>query len=228
MLYNKRIKEILESKSMFTKIISNVYNFIFFNKKKIKGKNNRINISGSFFKNTSITVIGNNNSIVFKNLCYVQNTKITIYGDNNVINISDKVFIKDGDIYLEDNENILKIDTRTIIAGKTHIAITEGKQVSIGNRCMFSNNVVIRTGDSHSIIDNITQQRINNAKNVKIGNHVWVTQNVTILKGSQISDDSIVATGSVVTKKFENNNIIIGGNPSKKIKDNINWKQERI
>jgi len=44
---------------------------------------------------------------------------------------------------------------------------------------------------------------------------------VKINKNTKISDDSIVGWGSIVTKKFEDKNIIIAGTPAKIVKRNI-------
>jgi acetyltransferase-like isoleucine patch superfamily enzyme len=53
--------------------------------------------------------------------------------------------------------------------------------------------------------------------NVKIGKNSWIGNNVTILKIREIGENSIVATGSVVSGKFPPN-VIIGGIPAKIIK----------
>lgn len=92
---------------------------------------------------------------------------------------------------------------------------------------MFSYDIDIRTGDSHSIINTISNERINYAKDIFIGNHVWVASHVSVLKGVHIFDNSIIASRSVVTKTFKEGNIIIGGIPAKKLKENVNWAKER-
>ena len=92
----------------------------------------------------------------------------------------------------------------------------------------MNNNIEIRTGDSHSIIDKKDNIRINHAKSITINNHVWIGAHSSILKGTCINNNSIVATRSVVTKVFNEENIIIGGIPAKQIKNNINWLKERI
>ena len=43
-----------------------------------------------------------------------------------------------------------------------------------------------------------------------------------------ILDNSIVALGAVVCKKFEKENVLIACNPSKIIKENVSWKKEWI
>ena len=92
---------------------------------------------------------------------------------------------------------------------------------------MFSKEITFRTGDSHSIV-NLEGQKINFSKDITIGNHVWVGNRVIITKGTRVCDNSVVGTGSTVSKKFEEPNIIIAGVPAKKVKENINWLRERI
>ncbi len=50
---------------------------------------------------------------------------------------------------------------------------------------------------------------------------------MTILKGVTIEHDSIIATGSIVTKRFSDSFIIIGGIPAKVIKSSVLWESER-
>ena len=66
------------------------------------------------------------------------------------------------------------------------------------------------------------------SKSIVIGDRVWIGNQATILKGSKVANDSIVSTGSIVTKEFVTSNIIIGGKPAKVLKEDVNWKHERI
>lgn len=51
-----------------------------------------------------------------------------------------------------------------------------------------------------------------------IGKNVWICDNVCILPGVTIGDNCIIAAGSVVTKSFEEEGLLIGGVPAKVIK----------
>jgi maltose O-acetyltransferase len=51
---------------------------------------------------------------------------------------------------------------------------------------------------------------------VKIGDNVWIGHDVTIMKGVTIGENSIIATGSIVTKDVPHNSIA-AGNPAKVI-----------
>ena len=66
---------------------------------------------------------------------------------------------------------------------------------------------------------------INNIKStVHIGERTWVCANSILLKGADIADDSIVGNASVVTKKFTDTHVILGGNPAQIVKKGIFWR----
>ena len=114
-----------------------------------------------------------------------------------------------------------------MICGNTRLSCIEGRKITIGERCMFSDCIEIRTGDSHSIL-NEQGHRINPSRDVTIGQHVWVGQGVTILKGVYIHQDSILGTKAVVVKSTTNGGVVIAGNPAKIVKENVNWDVARL
>jgi len=63
----------------------------------------------------------------------------------------------------------------------------------------------------------------NTPKPIIIGDHVWVGYNVKMTKGTEIANDTIIGTSTVVSGKFLEPNTIIAGNPAKVIKRNIKW-----
>lgn len=55
---------------------------------------------------------------------------------------------------------------------------------------------------------------------------MWIAAKVDILKGTYVSDDSIVAYGTLLTgNQFTKRNCIIGGSPARIIKENVAWKK---
>lgn len=130
------------------------------------------------------------------------------------------------ELWLEDSENHVHFGDRNRILGKTHIAVIEGTSVIFGDECLFSTDVIFRTGDSHSIYEAGTNKRINPSRSIEVGNRVWFGNKTIILKGVSIADDCIVATGAVVTKPVQSNTVV-GGNPAKVLKQNVQWGIER-
>lgn len=199
-------------------------------KKEIKGKNNKIEY-GSLVKldNCVFDISGNNNTIIINDMCEFNNVTFYIRGNQNTINISTQViFVRSGELWIEDDNCEITINKKSTFE-QVHLAATEsGSKIIIGEDCMFSNDIDVRTGDSHAIVDALSNKRINYAKNVIIGNHVWIGAHCSILKGAEIPANSIVATRSVVTKRFNQSGIIVGGLPASIIKENINWNRQRI
>lgn len=93
--------------------------------------------------------------------------------------------------------------------------------ISFGNDIMMAWGGTIRDSDGHTICYGGIPQL--SSKPVSIGNHVWLAANTTILKGVTIMDNCVVAYGSLVTKTIEEEGILMGGVPAKKLRDNISW-----
>lgn len=226
-----RIKEIIANNKWLEPFARRLINGKLFNriKYKIGGTNNRVSYGNSIIDLVLFDIKGSNNSIIIKDGCLLHNVQFMIRGSNhNIIIDKECKFTRGSSIWMEDNHCMLKIGQRSSFE-IVHLAVTEPySKIEIGEDCMFAYDIDVRTGDSHSIICSKTSQRTNWAQNIKIGNHVWVAAHCIILKGANIADNSVVATGSVVTKPISEENVIIAGNPARVVKRDINWARERI
>ena len=192
----------------------------------IKHKKTKLVNNGAVLIKCKIRSRGNNTIILHKG-AVLRHTTINIQGSNNIIEIGECVKINCGDIHIEDDGNSIVIDEGTNICGRTHLACIEGSSIKIGKDCLFSSEIVFRTGDSHSILD-MDGNRINPSENIVIGDHVWIGYRALVNKGVVIPKNSVVGTGAIVTKTFEEENVVIAGVPAKIVKHNINWKHERV
>lgn len=102
----------------------------------------------------------------------------------------------------------------------------EGASIHVGNDCLFS-NVEVYNSDMHSIFDVATGERINPAKHVNIGDRVWLAADVRVLKGANISRDTVVGAGSVVTGSHPPN-VILAGNPAKVVRQGVRWTRPTL
>ena len=202
-----------------------IINILPFNNTIRTRTNNIVNKGAVLFK-CKIKSRGHN-TIIFHEGAILRNTVIRIYGNNNIVEIGTNVSINHGDIHIEDDDNRIVIGEGTYICGKTHLACIEGKSIFIGKDCLFSSEIVLRTGDSHSIVD-MSGERINHAEDVVIGDHVWIGYRVLINKGAVIPENTIIGTGAVVTKSFEEPNTVLAGVPAKVVKKDVNWRKERL
>lgn len=101
------------------------------------------------------------------------------------------------------------------------------KDISFGDDCMLSWDILIMDSDWHQIT-NLNGSILNYPSQIRIGNHVWIGCRCTILKGVTINNNSIIAAGSLITKSCEDGNCIIfqsGGN-LRILKEEVDWKRE--
>lgn len=156
----------------------------------------------------------------------INNCKFIFYGSKNNIVIHDGAQLNNVTIWIEDDCNEIIIGKKTTFHGNCQLAACEGSTISIGNECMFSHDIYIRTTDSHSIIKN--NKRINAAKSIIIGNHVWIGMQCLILKGANIPNGCVIGARSTISSSVMEANCIYVGSPAKIINRDITWKRERI
>ena len=95
-------------------------------------------------------------------------------------------------------------------------------KITIGDDNMYGWSISFNTSDGHCIYENGQQKPMEG--DIAIGNHVWIASHCIIAKNTYIADDCIVAQHSLVGKRFEQANCLIGGMPAKIIKENYSWK----
>lgn len=91
-----------------------------------------------------------------------------------------------------------------------------GKGTTIGpNVGLITSNHLLGNIDTHD-----------KPKDVTIGKHCWIGMNSMILPGVRLGNHVVVGAGSVVTKSFEEDYLLIAGNPARVIKRIQNDEKE--
>lgn len=150
--------------------------------------------------------------------------EIVIYlnGADSQIYIEENIVINGFTICMG-NKGICKIGANTRIVGATMFVAYAS--VTVGEDCLFSSSVIVRTHDAHHIFDKNTHKRINSAKNVVLHDHVWIGEGVVLLPGAEIGEGSIVGTRTVTSSAF-GDHVIIAGVPGKVIRENVCWSKD--
>ena len=94
-----------------------------------------------------------------------------------------------------------------------NLIILDCAPVKIGDNVLIGPNVSIYTA-GHPLHYEIRNQEYEYAFPIIIGDNVWIGGNVVINPGVSIGENSVIGSGSVVTKDIPNNVIAIG-NPCK-------------
>lgn len=109
----------------------------------------------------------------------------------------------------------MEVGNNTLIAPYTVVFAKFG--VKIGDNCLISSNCGISSyNHTQNSLNRMADQEqdYKYSKPVTIGNNVWIGMNVNILPGVTIGDNSVIGSGSVVTKSIPANEIWFG-NPAK-------------
>lgn len=175
-----------------------------------------------------------------------------IRGHGNVIQIADTRNLQKIHVNIHGNHNRLVIGRRSLLqsmrvdigskrwcSSHSRVVIGEhfsigskgrfllpnsGNVIEIGDHCMFSSSVQLRGGEyPHLIFDKETGQYLDQSEGIFVGNHVWIGEGVFIAKAVTIPAESIVGARSVVTKRFDEENTVIAGNPARVVKRGVQW-----
>lgn len=95
--------------------------------------------------------------------------------------------------------------------------ILDVMKVEIGNHVLVGPDVQIYTA-THPLDAKTRNSWLEYAKPVTIGNNVWIGGGAIIYPGVTIGDGVVIAAGAVVTKSVPEN-VVVGGNPAKIIKE---------
>lgn len=198
----------------------------------------------------SLIDVGSNAIINIMGNCSILNTLFDL--KNNVkILINGNMHIREGEWLAFDNskieigcggkfykgvltigkEAILKIGQDFCIMWTYQIVVDDYTDITIGDDCIISYDVKIRSNDGHSIFDLKTRKNINSTKEISqsrkivIGNHVWIGMRAIILYNSQIGSGSIIGAASLV-KSVIPNNCMAAGIPAQVKRRDVAWARE--
>jgi acetyltransferase-like isoleucine patch superfamily enzyme len=198
-----------------------IFEFIYFFYKKATNRPSRyIRQFFYFFSPNIINIIRHriiyNKSPRVSQFMICEGNGIVEIGNNCSFGIKMGGFHRGGSIELQArNVNaIIKIGNN--IATNNNIVLCAENYIEIGDNTLIGQNVTIMDHEAHDINPEKRRQ-IGEIGKVIIGKNTWLGNNVIILKNSEIGDNSIVASGAIVTRKFPAN-VIIGGVPAKIIK----------
>jgi len=177
-------------------------------------------------KGFNILIVGNNNSINLSRLNVGYHPDWGINGVNLIIGGFADNWSEPGINRSADNCHIDIGDNSMICGAMIYLQESDSK-VSIGTNCMISWGVDIWCSDVHTITD-MYENPTNRGKYIEIGDHVWIGKDSKVGKNVKIASNSIVGWGSIVTKSFQESNVILAGIPAKIIKRDINWNSRCI
>ena len=167
----------------------------------------------------SLNFGGDGNEVFFGEACSFHgeivsmgtNAKTIIHGGQHALAL--QAFVYSG--------AILEIGSGTTAYG-LRTWVSEEKTLNIGENCLFSEGITIRTTDHHSIFDLDTEALLNRPANVTICDRVWIGQDVAILKGVTIGSGSIIGAKALVNRSVPEKELWSGA-PARMIRQRVSW-----
>jgi len=107
------------------------------------------------------------------------------------------------------HEGEVSIGAKTVIGQECTISAFQ--HVSIGRECIIADRVMVIDFD-HGVTEVERPIRVQGIykRDVRIGHNVWIGYGACILRGVAVGNNSIIGTGSVVTKQVPENAVVAG------------------
>ncbi len=107
----------------------------------------------------------------------------------------------------------------------SNIATSESYLINIGDNVTISNGVQLITHDNS--ICKVLPEFTDTFGYINIGGNSFIGAKTVILPGVSLANNTVVGSGSVVTKSFTEECIVIAGNPAKKVSTWDAYMQKR-
>lgn len=172
------------------------------NKIKVDGQSCILAVgSNTTLENSAIEISGKGSAVIIGANCRLRGLKIIVKREGSLVAIGPGTTWESGAILSE-----------------------SGNIVAVGEDCMMSSAVVLRTSDGHSIFDAATREQINESDDVFVGNHVWLGNSARVNKGASIGSGTIVGQCSIVSGSLSSR-CIYAGVPARKLRENVVWSR---
>ncbi|MBR3225749.1 MAG: acyltransferase [Atopobiaceae bacterium] len=173
--------------------------------------------------NSRIVFKGENNLLYCEDGVVLQDTSITFNGSNGlaVLGSSKNPYYVDLTI---NNDCSVVIGRDVYFNGALRAIVSEQCTIAIGDGCLLSFGIWMRTADPHLVYDAKTHRRLNYSRDIIIGDHVWIGQDAFVLKGTTVGSGSIVGARTVVAGKTIPSNTSWSGNPARLIREGVFWE----
>lgn len=172
-----------------------------------------------------VKIKGLKNMTIHKSLSIGMNPEgFVSSSDKTYLNIKGKLIIKDSwsigrgcRIYIGTG-GVIEVGKSGYVNSFTNFMISD--RLIIGDNCIISWNCQFLSEGTHTIEYEGKKEK---KKDIIIGNNVWIGNNVKIYSGTIIPDNCVIASDTVVKSEYYKPNLLIGGIPSKVLKEDISW-----
>lgn len=166
-----------------------------------------------FHASNNNTIIVDPNARCAGNVDFVGSGHLFVCGQTDSLNLA---------VVFRSDNGALFIGARCSGASVNFWVEGPDRGIQVGDDCMFSWGIYVRTSDGHGVVDLKERKKINQHASVVIGPHVWIGQDALINKGVSVGGGSIIGARAIVTKNVAACTSVAGA-PAKTIREGISW-----
>lgn len=141
-----------------------------------------------------------------------------IFGEHVQLGVVNSPLFYNAYAYIEARTEKSSISFGNNISINNQFTVVSELEVVIQDDVLIGLNCSIYDSNFHDLDISNRIQTDPFPKKVTIGKNVFIGNNVTVLKGVTLGENSVVATGSIVSQSFPAN-VLIGGAPAKIIRE---------
>lgn len=150
-------------------------------------------------------------------------SRIQVNGNGCVVIIGENCRLKGLELHVTRDNSAVFIGSDTTWESGA-ILSGSGNMIALGNDCMASNSIMIRTSDGHAIFDRSTGSPINDPADVMIGHHVWLGNSSRVNKGTRIGTGTVVGQCAIASGSLDAA-ALYAGTPARKLKEGVVWSR---
>lgn len=177
---------------------------------------------------SSVTVMfgGVDNRVTIGRIQSLQSLIVDVRGDGNVIDIAASPRYGHVRMIVQDH-SCVRVGANTTIE-QAYFLARDQTSITIGEDCMISFQVDVRTSDAHGIYDLESGERLNRSLDIEVDDHVWIGQGATLSKGARIASGAVVGFRAYVQKTNVAANTIVAGSPAREVRRGIIWDRNSV
>lgn len=167
---------------------------------------------------------GERNFVVIAPGVRLRRVQIVVRGTGNLVYIGPEARLHNLVLKTVGDDNTIAIGRDVTVESGSFLCERVGRSLLVGDDCMVSNGVVVRTSDHHGIFDRGTGERLNPPADVVVGPHVWLGNGCRVNKGSRIGAGAVIGQSAIASGTVEENSIYAGV-PARKLRGDIVWSR---
>ncbi|KGJ02287.1 hypothetical protein IT41_17910 [Paracoccus halophilus] len=179
----------------------------------------------TFLGANTFSTSGRGNLICIGRGTTLNHSRIQVNGNGCVVIIGENCRLKGLKMIVSQNNSMVFVGSNTTWESGA-ILSGSGNIVALGNECMASSSIVIRTSDGHGIFDRSTGSLINDSADVMIGHHVWLGNSSRVNKGARIGTGTVLGQCAIASGSLDAA-ALYAGTPARKLKEGIAWSRTK-